>query len=1099
MSRVQDWLHTLGLEQYAELFARHRIGFDVLPELTDPDLEKLQIPLGDRKRLLRAIAGIDGNTHAAPDKQDIPGGLERRPVTALFIDLTDYTHLTSELGAEFTHKLARRFHELAAKTIGDFGGSVERYIGDAVMGMFGIPTAHGNDPERALRAAGTIHGLMPELSAEFGHPLSVHIGAASGQVVASRRNASSGDFSTVGETINLAARLVGLASAGETVISEALHIAVAELAVAEPVGEVSVKGFDQPVRAWRLSGLKDRAEFHRRLPLIGRRAELQQFEASCIACRDAGAGQVVYVRGDAGIGKSRLVEELEATSMQLGFSVHKALVLNFGVARADDAVAQLVAGLLGCSPVANSSHRAAALRKAAQDGLVAGDHLVFAHDLLGIEQTPPFLAVYDAMDNSDRARGRLEFVLALVQQCSEKKPAVVLIEDVHWADAILLGVIADLAAVTASHPVILLLTSRVEGDPLDRGWRTRAGPAFGLLIMELRPLREAEVTDLARSLGAKSDDLIAQCAARAEGNPLFLEQLLRSSQMAEKESVPGSIQSLVLSRLDRLSLRDQQAIRAASVLGQRFSLSLLRHLLDDGDYDCGALLGENLIHPMGEEFLFAHALIWESTYLSLVSDDKRRWHALAADWHVRRDPALAAEHLDRAGDPRAALGYLAAAQEEKRQYRSDRALSLLDRGLELALDQKTRFDLLAERGDLLPDLGRAAEAISNFEQALKLAASDRQRCRALIGIASVMRMADQSESALAVLDEAEPLASGPGCEIEASQIHYLRGSLYFPLGNIEGCLREHQRALEFARRADSPEWEARALSGLGDAHYAGSRPVTSYRYFEQCIELSRAHGLGRVEVANLAMLGVFNVFFLVRVEEGLDLSRQALELAIKVGHRRSQIIANHGCAWAFLEMADPVRARPYADAAVDLARRIGARRFVPEGMAFVAACLAQEGETDGAVGMLRDAYALSREMITYFGPAILGSLAELTSDAAERQHCLDEAEDILQLGCPVHNHIFFYRPAIELSLRLGDWTNAERYADALQAKFSEEPVPVVTFTVERARALAAAGRGVRDPALLASLEKLGREVRQARATVWIGAIEQAAARMRAPK
>ncbi|MGH6821870.1 MAG: hypothetical protein ACREDU_13570, partial [Methylocella sp.] len=334
-----------------------------------------------------------------------------------------------------------------------------------------------------------------------------------------------------------------------------------------------------------------------------------------------------------------------------------------------------------------------------------------------------------------------------------------------------------------------------------------------------------------------------------------------------------------------------------------------------------------------------------------------------------------------------ALAYLNAAQEEKRQYRSDRALTLLDRGLELAPDQKIKFDLLAERGELLPDLGRAAEAISNFKQALELAASDRERCRALIGIAGGMRMADQSESALAILAEAEPLASGPGCDIEAAQIHYLRGSIYFPLGNIEGCLKEHWRALELARRAGSPEWEARALSGLGDADYAGSRPVTSYRYFEQCIEISRAHGLGRVEVANLAMLAVCNIFFLER-EEALALSKQALELAIKVGQRRSQVIAYHGCAMALLEMADPVRARPYADAGVELARSIGAKRFVPEGMVLVAACLAQEGKTDEAVELLREAFAMSREMITYFGPPILGSLAELTRDAEERQRCL---------------------------------------------------------------------------------------------------------------
>ncbi|HEX7954296.1 MAG TPA: adenylate/guanylate cyclase domain-containing protein, partial [Burkholderiales bacterium] len=137
------------------------------------------------------------------------------------------------------------------------------------------------------------------------------------------------------------------------------------------------------------------------------------------------------------------------------------------------------------------------------------------------------------------------------------------------------------------------------------------------------------------------------------------------------------------------------------------------------------------------------------------------------------------------------------------------------------------------------------------------------------------------------------------------------------------------------------------------------------------------------------------------------------------------------------------------------------------------------------------------EMITYFGPPILGSLAELTSDPEERRRCLEEAERILESECTVHNHFLFARPAIELSLRLGDWDNAQRYAQAIEEKFCAEPVPIVTFTVQRAHALIAAGRGGRDPALLASLERLASEAREGYASIWAGALEQAAARLRA--
>ena len=376
MPSIRQWLVGLGLERYGELFALHSIDFDVLAELSDADLEKLQIPLGDRKRLLRAIAGL-----AAP--ADVAAALERRPVTVLFVDITDYTGLTGQLGAEFTHKLARRFHQLASQSIREYGGSVEKYVGDAVMGVFGIPSAHGDDPERALRTAAAIHAQMPQLSDEFGRPLTVHIGAATGQVVASRQDARTGNFSSVGDTINLAARLVGLAAAGDTVISDTLFQAAQRFMSAESVGDVQVKGFQKAVRVWRVTGLADRAVRTvrpRELPLVGRQAELRQFDAVCRACLAARTGQLVYLRGEAGIGKSRLVEALEAAAASLGFQVHRALVLNFGVARANDAISQLVASLLGCEPGADAQQRADALRRAAQSKRVDEDHLVFARD-----------------------------------------------------------------------------------------------------------------------------------------------------------------------------------------------------------------------------------------------------------------------------------------------------------------------------------------------------------------------------------------------------------------------------------------------------------------------------------------------------------------------------------------------------------------------------------------------------------------------------------------------------------------------------------------------------------------------------------------------
>ena len=255
MSAVGQWLDSVALGQYAALFEDNRIELDILPDLTDDDLEKLGIPLGDRKRLLKAIAAL-ASAPAAPAPSSPAPTVERREVTILFVDLSGYTRLTSTLGAEATHKLVQRFYERIAGIVQRFGGTVERHIGDAVMAVFGVPVAHGNDPERALRAALAIHEIMPLLSDEIGHPLSVHAGIASGQVVASHAGS---EFSTVGNAVNLGARLVALAQPGETVLSSPVHRAVAALCT--PVDLFSAQRHIDAPRAWLyrrhvLNGLK---------------------------------------------------------------------------------------------------------------------------------------------------------------------------------------------------------------------------------------------------------------------------------------------------------------------------------------------------------------------------------------------------------------------------------------------------------------------------------------------------------------------------------------------------------------------------------------------------------------------------------------------------------------------------------------------------------------------------------------------------------------------------------------------------------------------------------------------------------------------------
>jgi class 3 adenylate cyclase len=267
-----------------------------------------------------------------PPEKPLTTEPERRQVTILFADLCGFTKLSAALPVEDVHRLIGRFFEVIDDIVLEYGGRVDNHIGDAVMAIFGAPVAHGNDPERAVRAASDIHTKLRELSAELEVPLQAHIGIASGQVVASSiGGAGHSEYTVLGESVNLAARLVDKAGPDDTYLSDAVYGAIPRLLVVESVGDVEVKGLDQAVRIWRLCALVEARATRALKPLFGRHAELRQFQGVLESLRELGQGQAVNIRGEAGIGKSRLVEEFAALAAEEDFACHTALILDFGV------------------------------------------------------------------------------------------------------------------------------------------------------------------------------------------------------------------------------------------------------------------------------------------------------------------------------------------------------------------------------------------------------------------------------------------------------------------------------------------------------------------------------------------------------------------------------------------------------------------------------------------------------------------------------------------------------------------------------------------------------------------------------------------------
>ena len=402
-----------------------------------------------------AAQGLGGDAAPAspPPAAELSEG-ERRQVTVLFADLSGYTRLSREIDAEELHALAGRFFDAVDAVVEGYGGTVRKHIGDCIMAVFGAPFAHSNDSERAARAALDIQRRVPALADARGRPLGVHIGIASGQVVASGTgSARHREYTVTGESVNLASRLTDAAQAGEILISDAVHLALAERLACVEARALAVKGFTEPVRAWRLLGLRETAEPGHR-PFVGRRSELQRFRALLAACSEVGHGQAVYVRGEAGIGKTRLIEEFQAAARRAGFVCHTGLVLDFGAGTGQDAIRSLVRSLLGLKPGGLSDRAAvqAAAEWAVADGLVAAERRVYLNDLLDLPQPVELRALYDAMDSATRARGTRETVAELVARASAERPLLLVIEDVHWADRPTLDHLAMLTETAAAAP-----------------------------------------------------------------------------------------------------------------------------------------------------------------------------------------------------------------------------------------------------------------------------------------------------------------------------------------------------------------------------------------------------------------------------------------------------------------------------------------------------------------------------------------------------------------------------------------------------------------------------------------------------------------------
>ncbi|WP_218508220.1 adenylate/guanylate cyclase domain-containing protein [Variovorax sp. dw_308] len=1012
------------------------------------------------------------NVWAAPDTATA----DRRQAAVLFADITGYTALCASADPEQIQEMLGRFFDAMDGVVESHGGRVLDRAGDAVMAVFGAPVAHGNDAQRALHAALAMHGAAAGVPDCHGVPLRLHIGIAKGEVVAAViSGGGKAKYSVTGDAVNLAARLDALAQAGETLISDALYREVAASVEVEAAGSQVVKGFGAPMELWRVLRLRQaRGE---RMPFVGRHAELGQLVGALDAVRETGAGATVLVRGDAGIGKSRLVEEFQARARDMGFDTPSGQVLDFGVGKGQDAISTLLKAMLQVGAPDDEGQRSAALQAAIARGLVTDAEVMFVNEWLGLPQPKPLEAIFEAMDNATRQRRAGEALGALLQRAAAARPQLVLIEDLHWASPELLRLVAAITLAAARAPMILLLTSRIEGDPIDKAWRASIhGSAF--MTIDLAPLRPQEARLLAGGLVEATSRFALMCIERAEGNPLFLEQLLRTARAGETPgllpSVPPTIQSLVLERMDRLAAPDRTALQAAAVIGKRFSLANLRGVAGVPDARCDVLVAADIVRPDGPDFLFAHALIQEAVYASTLKSRRRELHLAAARWFDTDDPLLQAEHLDRAEDATAAAAYLRAAAQEAARLRFESALRLAERGGTVAADPArgnaaVGCELALLCGEMLREIGRSTESIAAFQRALELAGDDLLRCRALMGIAAGYRVTGEFVAAMHALGEARPMAERLGLTIERSRIHHTQGNLYFAQGRIAECDAEHLLALQLAEQCADPESQARALSGLGDARYAQGRMSSALDYFRRCVALCDEDQI-RTTGPNRCMIG-HCLWYANQLPAAVAEARSVCEDAQRFGIVSVLVFAHASLTQLLTESGSLQEATASAEKSLALARLAGSRRYEATVLSFSADHSLRRGDRAQARRDLDLALELARQTgLGFIGAALEGALARVADSAEERVAHLAEGEALLLQTGIAHNYLWFYRSAMEACLAARDWPRALHYADLLEQKFQVEPLPWVALMVERARAIIAAAKSGHDAAAIARLQ-----------------------------
>jgi class 3 adenylate cyclase len=897
----------------------------------------------------------------------------RKTVTIVFTDVTGSTALGEQTDPEAMRRIMERYFEEMRSVLERHGGTVEKFIGDAVMAVFGIPAVHEDDALRAVRAAAEMRERLVALNEEFererGIRIAVRTGVNTGEVVAG--DPAEGQAFATGDAVNVAARLEQAADPGEILLGPVTHELVKAAVRAEPVEALDLKGKAQAVEAWQLHEvLPDAPAFTRRIdaPFVGRAEELRHLRQAYDAAQATGACRLVTVTGAPGIGKSRLVREL-VTSVGNEARIVVGRCLSYGEGITYWPLAEIMRQVGGADPRA---------------GLV---------ELLGDEPDEALaaerlLGAIGATDEPARTEEIFWATRILFERLARDRPLMAILDDVHWAEPTLLDLIEYLVGFTRG-PVLVVCTARPELFDIRPDW-SRTG------LVELEPLDEHDASTLIDALLADTDlspTVRAHIRERAEGNPLFVEQMLAlASENGNGEIlVPATIQALLAARLDHLPYDERAVLVRGAVEGRLFHRGAVSDLLSEAERDGvpGRLLAlarknfvrpDESLFPGDDAFRFVHVLVRDAAYEAAPKELRADLHERFAAWLDEKARERLSEleeilgyHLEqsyryrltlgedagglarRAGEHLAAAGVRAARRSDHLATANllERALALLPR------DDERRFELVLPLGTSLVEGGKLEEAEALFSAAVADA-----RERGLEAVAFAVEMEQErlrsstdpawsTAGALALIERALPALEAAGDDRGLAQAWRLVWWVEWARGRLAAARDASSKSLRHAEMADDPGLISDAYGGIGAPAWFGYDSISELLPLHERIhDWARRSGHRSTEGLMLSVKGRIKVEQR-HLEEGDALIHEGLEMLSELGLTFTGLGVGAQFTYGDL-IRDPGGVEARVRAAYDTLKAAGEKGIFSTMAGSLAWILARRGA-------LEEAAALSRE------------------------------------------------------------------------------------------------------------------------------------------